>query len=360
MTHLTRRDFLRTSGASTALFLAGAAPAVLAQDAALAGTITVMGYPGDFRQKFTRHIIGPFESKFPRLKISYFEGGNSAQMVGLLRSQRNDPQIDVAIIDASVTASVNQEGLFHPLTDAELPNLRDLLPEATRFTKGFGPACTFDSYCLLFNTTRVSLHSLAQWWEPAHKGKIGFAAPPNIQGIALTLLVNKMMGGDYTRSVDPAFTKLSALAPSVRTFHPNPNGLTLVLNGAVSLSTSWNAGSQQRRDEVGGKLGILIPPEGAIVIMDTVNVIQGTKQLDAALAFANYVISAEAQQAFAEATYYGATNARSRVREDILKRSVGNPILRSRIVPVDWAFVSPLRDQWTERWRRQVIAIPRG
>jgi putative spermidine/putrescine transport system substrate-binding protein len=360
MTDLTRRDFLRTTGASAALFLAGGAPAVLGRNAALSGTITVMGYPGDFRDKFTRHIIVPFQRKFPNVTVSYFEGGNSAQMVGLLRSQRNDPQIDVAIIDASVTASVNQEGLFCALTDAELPNLRDLLPEATRFTKGFGPACTFDSYCLLYDTTRVSLRSLAQWWEPAHKGHIGFAAPPNIQGIALTLLVNRMMGGDYKRSVEPAFAKLRELAPSVRTFHPNPNGLTLVLNGAVSLSTSWNAGSQQRRDEVGGKLGILIPPEGAIVIMDTVNVVAGTKQLDAALAFANYVISAEAQRAFAEGTYYGATNAGSIVRDEVLKRSVGNPTLRSRFVPVDWAFVSPLRDQWTERWRRQVIAIPRG
>jgi putative spermidine/putrescine transport system substrate-binding protein len=360
MTKLTRRAFLRTSGASAALFAAGATPAFLRPPTALAGAITVMGYPGDFRAKFTRHVIGPFQRKFPNVAVSYFEGGNSAQMVGLLRGQRDDPQIDVAIIDASVTASVNQEGLFLPLTDAELPNLRDLLPEATRFTRGFGPACTFDSYCLLYDTTRVTLRSLAQWWEPQYKGRIGFAAPPNIQGIALTLLVNKMMGGDYTQSVDPAFAKLRELAPSVRTFHPNPNGLTLVLNGAVSLSTSWNAGSQQRRDEVGGKLGILIPPEGAIVIMDTVNVVKGAKQLDAALAFANYVISAEAQQAFAEATYYGATNARSRVRDGVLQRSVGNPTLRSRIIPVDWTFVSPLRDQWTERWRRQVIAIPRG
>ena len=360
MTKLTRRQFLRTSGASAAVFMTGAAPAFVSPASSLGGTITVMGYPGDFRAKFTRHIIGPFERQFPNVRVSYFEGGNSAQMVGLLRSQRNDPQIDVAIIDASVTASVNQEGLFRPLTDAELPNLRELLPEATRFTRGFGPACTFDSYCLLYDTTRVRLRSLAQWWEPASRGHLGFAAPPNIQGIALTLLVNRMMGGDYKQSVDPAFAKLKELAPSVRTFHPNPNGLTLVLTGAVSLSTSWNAGSQQRRDEVGGTLGILIPPEGAIVIMDTVNVINGTRQLDAALAFANYVISARAQQAFAEATYYGATNARSIVRDDVLRRSVGNPVLQARIAPVDWAFVSPLRDEWTERWRRHVIAIPRG
>jgi putative spermidine/putrescine transport system substrate-binding protein len=91
-----------------------------------------------------------------------------------------------------------------------------------------------------------------------------------------------------------------------------------------------------------------------------VNVVQGSRQPDAALAFANYVISAEAQQAFAGATYYGATNTRSVVNQDVLLRSVGNPVLRSRILPIDWTFVSPLRDQWTERWRREVIAIPRG
>jgi putative spermidine/putrescine transport system substrate-binding protein len=163
------------------------------------------GLCGGGREKFTRNIIEPFREKFPNVRVTHFDGGNSAHMVGLLRGQRNDPQIDVAIIDASVTASINQEGLFEPLTDAEMPNLRDLQPEATSVTKGFGPACTFDSYCLMFDTSRVQLHSLSQWWEPANRELLGFSAPPNIQGNALTLLVKSMMKADYkTRWDDTA------------------------------------------------------------------------------------------------------------------------------------------------------------
>jgi putative spermidine/putrescine transport system substrate-binding protein len=354
MARLTRRSFV--AGSSSALFLGGRAPAVLAQNAALSGSITLMGYTGDFRTKFTKQITDLFTAKYPNVKVTYFDGGNSAQMVGLLRSQRQDPQIDVAIIDASVTASVNQEGLFEPLTTAELPNLADLVPEATRVTKGYGPACTFDSYCLLFDSARVKLTALAQWWEPSNRGLIGFAAPPNIQGIALTLITNKMMGGDYKQSIDPAINKLKELAPHVKTFEPSPDGMTMLLNGAVALSTSWNARSQIRRNEVGDKLGVLIPPEGSIVVMDTVNVVKGSKNKDAALAFANFVISPEAQQSFAEATYYGSTNVKAKVSDDVLKRSIANPELQSRIIQTDWNFVSPLRDQWTQRWRREIIA----
>lgn len=358
MPGFTRRSFVAT-GASSALFLGGKPPAVLAQNAALSGQITVMAYAGAFRDKFTALVINPFQQKFPNVKVTYFDGGNSAQMVGLLRGQRNDPQIDVAIIDASVTASVNQEGLFEALTDAEMPNLRDLQPEATRVTKGYGPACTFDSYCLLYDTSRVQLKSLAQWWEPANRELLGFAAPPNIQGIALTLLVNKLAGGDYKTSIDPAIAKLKEIAPYVKTFEPSPDGTTMLLNGAVGLSTGWNARSQIRRDEIGDKLGILIPPEGSVIIMDTVNVIKGAKNKDAALAFANYVVSPEAQQAFSDATFYGATNIKAKVKEDVLKRSVSNPELLARALPIDWNFVSPLRDQWTQRWRREIIAMSR-
>jgi putative spermidine/putrescine transport system substrate-binding protein len=90
--------------------------------------------------------------------------------------------------------------------------------------------------------------------------------------------------------------------------------------------------------------------------MDTVNVVKGSKNKDAALAFANFVISPEAQKSFAEVTYYGATNVKAKVSDEVLKRSIANPELQSRIIPTDWNFVSPLRDQWTQRWRREIIA----
>ena len=48
-----------------------------------------------------------------------------------------------------------------------------------------------------------------------------------------------------------------------------------------------------------------------------------------------------------------------RSSDNVLKRSIANPELQQRIIPVDWNFVSPLRDQWTQRWRREIIANSR-
>ena len=93
--------------------------------------------------------------------------------------------------------------------------------------------------------------------------------------------------------------------------------------------------------------------------MDTINVIKNAKNKAAALAFANYCVSPEAQKAFSEITYYGPTNTKAAVSENVLKRSIANPELQQRIIPVDWNFVSPLRDQWTQRWRREIIANSR-
>jgi putative spermidine/putrescine transport system substrate-binding protein len=357
MAELTRRTLLAGAGGA---FLGGRAPAVLAQTTPSAsGTVTVMGYPGAFKDKFMALIAAPFQQKFPNIKVSYYDGGNSAQMVGMLRSQRNDPQVDVAIIDASVTASVNQEGLFEPLSANEIPVLPELLPIATELTKGYGPSITFDSSCLLYDPAKVKLTSLAQLWDKQLANQIAISGPPNIQGIAFTLVVNKMAGGDYKTSIDPAISKLRELAPSVTTFEPSPDGTTLLLNGAVAVCTGWNARSQIRRDEVGDRLGILIPPEGAVVIMDTINVVKGGKNKAAALAFTNYALSAEAQKTFAEATFYGATNSKAEVSPAVLQRSIASPALKSSIIPIDWAIVSPLRDEWTQRWRREVIPMSR-
>ena len=62
------------------------------------------------------------------------------------------------------------------------------------------------------------------------------------------------------------------------------------------------------------------------------------------------------QKSFSERMFYAPTNARADVAPDALARTAAAPENRARMIPVDWAEIAKVRDQWNNRWRREVIA----
>ena len=352
--------------ALAAFFAFSAAPPVRAQapaagaqapNTAVSGTITLVSYAGVFQDNYTETVIAPFRRHFPNVQVNYFPGGTSAQMLGTVRGQRNDPQTDVVIMDASISMLGNTEGLFERLTPAEVPSIEELSPEARAAGGEFGPAVTFDHLVVVYDTQRITPAptSLRFLWNPALRGQIGLSAPPNIQGLALTVMVAKMEGADYRQTIDPAIARLRELAPSVQTFDPNPEGYVLILNGVLSVATGWNARAQLFNQQSQGRIGVLLPSEGSVFQINTINVVRGSRNRAAALAFANYALGQEAQKAFTERMFYAPTNARAQIAPEALARTAAAPENRARMIPVDWAWMATVRDQWNNRWRREIV-----
>jgi putative spermidine/putrescine transport system substrate-binding protein len=130
----------------------------------------------------------------------------------------------------------------------------------------------------------------------------------------------------------------------------------LILNGVVQVATGWNARAQLYSDESKGRIGVLLPPEGSVFQINTINVVEGSKNKDAALAFANYALSQPAQKAFTERMFYAPTNAKAQIDSAALARTAAAPANRARMIPVDWSEIIKVRDQWNQRWRREVIS----
>jgi putative spermidine/putrescine transport system substrate-binding protein len=350
----TRRFVIKTGIAALATPLA--APAIVRAQS-LSGSITLMSYAGIFQDNYVKAVVEPFQQAFPGVKVNYVPGGNSAQMVGSVRAQKADPQVDVVIMDVTTSSIGNSEGLFEKLSAAEIPSLNELLPEARAAGGEFGPAVTFDHLVLVYDTKlEPPITKLADLWRPDLKGLLAVSAPPNIQGLALTAMVEKMMGGDYRKSIDAAIAKLRELAPSVQTFDPNPDGYSLILNGVVRVASGWNARSQLFADQTQGKIGALLPPEGSVFQINTINLTAGSKNRAAAAAFVNYALSQAAQKAFTERMYYAPTNGKAVIDAKALARTAAAPESRARMIGVDWTEIVKLRDQWNNRWRREVIS----
>lgn len=326
-----------------------------AHSADVSGEITLTAYSGIFQDKYNEAVIKPFLAKYPDVKVNYFPAGASSAMLGNLRSQAGDPQTDVVIFDVSTSLIGDKEGLLAPLTKTDVPNLADLLPQAI-VKEGYGPAVTFDNLVVIYNkeafpTAPTSLEVL---WDKAYAGKMAVTSMPSILGSGLMVMTSAMLGEDYTKSVKQSVAKLAEMAPGVQTFDPKPDAYTLVINGTDVLGTGWNARSQYYADESKGKLGVMLPKEGTILQINTINLVKGAKNPVAAKAFIDYALSPEAQAAFTEAMFYAPVNTKAKVSAEARARTVAGQL--DKTLPLDWAWAATKSDEWNQLWKRQIIS----
>lgn len=314
-------------------------------------SMTLMAYAGIFRANYSDVVVAPFGD------VQYAEGGTSAQMLGTLRAQKADPQTDVVIMDVTTAALACAEGLVEHINPADFPVLAELDPMARSAGGACGPAVTYDHLVMVYDTqaVRPPPTSLAVMWEPAYRGRVALSAPPNIQGLALTAILAHANGGDW-RNINAALPRLRELAPSVQTFAPNPDGYTLILNDQVTFATGWNARSQLYAEQSHGRIGVVLPSEGTVFQINTINIVAGAKNRARAAAFFTHALSAGPQAAFTERMYYGPTNTHATVAPAALARTALAPEFRSRVIPLDWNEMLRLREPWNQRWRRDVIA----
>ncbi|HSU04465.1 MAG TPA: ABC transporter substrate-binding protein [Acetobacteraceae bacterium] len=320
------------------------------------GDLVLMAYSGSFQDNYMKAVVEPFMKANPGVNVIYNPGGSSAQMLGMLRAQRAHPQIDVIIMDFSVSRVANKEGLFRKFTPEQVPNMADVYDQA-KMPGDMGPGITFDNLVMVYNPQAVkpAPTGIPDLLNPAHKGRIVFPPAPNVIGIALQLVVAHYLGADYKGSSDPEIKVLEQIAQNVQTWNPMPDSYTMVINGDADIGIGWNARAQAYKDKAPGKIESITMQQGSILDMDTVNLVEGARNPAAGLAFINYALSAEAQERFAKLMYYGPSNRTAKLAPEVMARTSSYPDTLAKMIPVDWDYVAGVQDQWTNRWRREVV-----
>jgi putative spermidine/putrescine transport system substrate-binding protein len=318
-------------------------------------TVTFAGFFGAFQDQYTKAVIGPFEKAHPDIKVNYVPIKNSAEVLGKLRAAKSRPNLDVAIMDSSVAPTANQEGLFSGLAPAKVTNLADVA--AAGRNGDWGPALTFDSLSILYNTKQVKSPptSWNDLWNPAYKGKVALPIA-DTRGVALIVALEKMAGANYRQNIDPAIGRLKQLAPSVQTWNPQPDVYTAIASGTDAIGVGWNARGQLFHQTSKGALATVQPKEGNVLQINTINLVKNSPNADAAQQFINYAISPPAQQAFAEASYYAPTNTKATLPDSVLNLTAQSTQQQAHRIPIDWSWITSRYSAWVDRIKREVIS----
>jgi putative spermidine/putrescine transport system substrate-binding protein len=322
-------------------------------------TVTLVAYNALFQDRYTKAVIEPFEKAHPDIKINYYGQASSAAMLGALRAQKTAPQADVVIMDVSVSKAGTDEGLFDKLDAATMPVINDLYPSA-RIADVAGVAVTFDNLVLIYNTTAIktpptSYNVLA---DPANKGKVVIPGVPDIQGLSLLMILDKANGGPgLAGKFSGGIAAMGKVAPNVLTWEPKPEVYAPIVSGDAALAVGWNARAQVNSDTSGGRLAAVIPTEGSVFQINTINLVKGGPATEAAKTFIAYALSADAQKAFTETMFYAPTNAKAQISDSAINRTAVK--FMDKVVAVDWLAVAKVRDQIADEWRRKVIPLSR-
>jgi putative spermidine/putrescine transport system substrate-binding protein len=175
--------------------------------------------------------------------------------------------------------------------------------------------------------------------------------------VILLPILNAMAGADYKETIDPAIAAMNAFAPNVLTWDPAPDCYAVVQNGEVDLSICWNGRAQYLHDTQDGVIGIAAPLEGSIGQTNTINLVEGSKNAEAAQLFIDYALSAEAQATFAEKSFYGPVNTTVELSDDVAARIYGSKEAQAAQMTLDWSFIATVYSDWIQRINREVIAF---
>jgi putative spermidine/putrescine transport system substrate-binding protein len=263
-----------------------------------------------------------------------FITGGTIDRLNKAKLARDNPESDITFTTSHVGWLYANDGLYEKLDLSKVPNAANLVEQAKIspyhigtwayvYTIGYRPDLVKD----------VSFTSWADLWKPELKGKL---AAPDFDPSHL-IVVSAMLSGGDAASWQKGEEKLKALKPNFKAFYTNDaNSQQLIANGETPVQVILSMNAYYMMGE-GVPIKLVIPKEGAVLGIDTIGIMKGTKKSDLAYKFINAVLDPGVQAEIAN-----------------LKKGspvVSNAKLSPEVAKLPGVFTTP------EQWSTQAIII---
>jgi putative spermidine/putrescine transport system substrate-binding protein len=311
--------------AALALFLAPMR--AMAQDKLV---ISVWG--GSWRD-MVDNLIGKKFTAATGVPVEYITGG-TIDRLNKEKLAKGNPESDITFTTSHVGWLYANDGLYETLDLTKVPNAANLVEQARIspyhigtwayvYTIGYRPD--------LFKG--VAFESWADLWKPELKGKL---AAPDFDPSHLIVVSAILSGGDAA-TWEKGQAKLKELKPNFKAFYTNDaNSQQLIANGETPVQVILSMNAHYMAGE-GVPIQLVIPKEGAVLGIDTVAIMKGSKRAELAYKFINIALDPQ-------------------VQAEVAQFKKGSPVvLNAKLDPA----VAKLPGVFTsvEQWNKQAIII---
>lgn len=346
---ISRRSFLKGTVGVAALGALGTTPLAcgIGGTGQPAGpkTLKVMMNGGAYETLSRKLVVEPFEKKYGvSVEIT---PGNSSEMVSRLKAEKASPTQDLVIIDDFPAAVLIGEGLVEKVNADNVPNMKDLAPEALD-PEGYGPIVHSHGTIIVYNKELVKVKPPESWadlWKPEYKGMV---VPPAIniaQGVLFLLQAAMMNGGGYD-NIEPGFEAVKKLAPNIRKYWKAIGDVRPMFDEAVFVITGTNIWNDEASK--GRPVAAAFPAEGALAAPARAEIVKGTKAKDLAEKFIDAYLSPEVQAGWSRDYAISVFNKKASIPPEVQAK------LAKKLVVFDSNKIAKNQAAWVERWMREI------
>lgn len=221
-----------------------------------------------------------------------FITGGTIDRLNKAKLAKGNPENDINFTTSHVGWLYANDDLYEPLDLSKVPNAANLYPQARISPYHIGTWAYV--YTIGYRSDLVKGVKFESWedlWKPEVKGKL---AAPDFDPSHLIVVSAILSGGDAARW-EKGEAKLRALKPSFKAFYTNDaNSQQLIASGETPVQVILSMNAYYMIGQ-GVPIEVVIPKEGAVLGIDTVAIMKGSKKADLAYKFINILLDPQIQ-----------------------------------------------------------------
>ena len=311
----------------------GALALLLAPMPATAQDKLVVSVWGGSWRDMVANIIGKKFTAATGVQVEYITGG-TIDRLNKEKLAKGSPESDITFTTSHVGWLYANDGLYEQLDLAKVPNAKNLVEQAKISPYHIGTwAYVYTIGYRPDSLKGVAFESWADLWRPEIKGKL---AAPDFDPSHLIAVAAMLSGGDAA-TWEKGQAKLKELKPSFKAYYTNDaNSQQLIANGETPVQVILSMNAHYMAGE-GVPIQLVIPKKGAVLGIDTVAIMKGSKKADLAYKFINIALDPQ-------------------VQAEVAKFKKGSPVVLDAKVDPD---VAKLPGVFTtaDQWNKQAIII---
>ena len=319
---------------ATVAMLATFAGGAMSQPSATKGLVLYASHP----TAMVDYYVKGFEQQNPGVKVELITGG-TGDLLGRVKAEKDRPRGDVLWGGSSTTGGSAPE-FFVKYSAPVLKEISNELLDPTGFN------APFDAFAMVivYNKALVPEAEVPKSWadlgNPKWKGKIRFANPISSSSSYAALVNWKLIGG---------WEMVERLAKNMIIDESSSAPFTAVAQGEAAIGVAYEEGAYRVLQT--GKVGIVYPSDGVVVLPGGMFLIKGGPNAVNAAKFADYVLATPQQQALVD-RFPGRRPANVNVKLPAEMPPVSK--LKVLAYPTDDARLQ--QKDWLAKWKEIMIA----
>ncbi|MCL4458899.1 MAG: ABC transporter substrate-binding protein [Chloroflexi bacterium] len=313
--------------------------------------LVVSTWGGMTEESLKKYVIPKFE-KESNCTVTLDIGGQGARYNKLL-AQKASPTVDVFFsTDEAVHAGL-KENLFAKLEAKNIPRWKEVY-DWMNTTGEYGVTYSVITYALAYHTEKVK-NPPTSWndcWREEFKKRFSAPAPAHSNAPAFLITAAELAGGSVD-NIEPGFKKLAELRPNKLTVFWT-DWAPLLKTGDTWLATEFDYYVRIMQVQ-GYPVEFVLPKEKGFVAVETLSVVNGSKNKELAEAYINAMLDPEGQAAIAKDYFIGPSNKNAKVDPAVANKiSYGDNLTKLGRV-FDSKIWAERRPMWTEKWNTEVL-----